>query len=260
MAVITGLALAAGALGFLQNRKAQEYQKASVMASNEAAMMNYELALADRAMMAEQRELQKQFQAEASKAEIIRQEFEEFGIRVGQQFRMEDRRLEGAEAQNQARVAEGSARAAMGAANVSGISPSAVIRLTEAAAAKYIGSLQEEERRDRASSNLQVRDSRLASQQRLISINQPLSGIPGVAPPQLSPVPQSSGFLSALSGLSTGLNMYATLQGAFGARPQSALPSGPAPSSGSFGPSSPIQRLSPGGGVAYGRYLTTPAQ
>jgi hypothetical protein len=187
-------------------------------------MANYRLALADRAMMAEQRELQKQFQAEASAAEILRQNYEEAGIRISQGFRMQDRRLESVEAQNQARVAEGATRAQAGAANVSGISPTAISRLTEAAAARYIGSLQEEGRRDRATSNLQVRDSRLASEQRLININQPLGGLPGVAPPQIAPAPRSSSFMNILGSISTGLQVYSEMGGRFPTGP-SELPS-----------------------------------
>lgn len=219
-----GLAGLGAVLGFSQSRKADAYNRQVATAQNEAAMMNYELALADRAAVAAQRQLQARFQAEASKAEIVRQEYEEVALRIQQGFRMQDRRTEAVEAQTQAKQAEGRARAAAGAANVSGVSPSAVIRLTEAAAARYLGASQEEERRDVAVTNLNVRDSRFATEQRLISINQPLGGIPGVAPPQLTPVPRSSSFLNLMGSLSSGLQLYASLGGQFSG--ESRLPSG----------------------------------
>jgi hypothetical protein len=212
-------ALAGGVLGtylnYSRGSAADAERAQQVAAANQAAMANYRLALADRAMLAQQRALQAKFQEEASAVELVRQSYEEAGIRISQGFRMQDRRREGLEAQVQAVSQRGAIQARAGAANVAGVTARALTRLTEASAARYIGALQEEERRDIATTNLQVRDSRMASAQRIQQINQPLGGLPGVAPPVITPQPRSSSFLNVLGGISTGLQLYAGLGGRF---------------------------------------------
>jgi hypothetical protein len=209
------IGLGVGAATFLGGQQRDRDTRAQVDAANQAAMANYRLALADRAMVAQQRALQGKFQEEASAVELVRQTYEEAGIRISQGFRMQDRRREGLEAQVQAVSQRGAIEARAGAANVAGVTARALTRLTEASAARYIGALQEEERRDIATTNLQVRDSRMASAQRIQQINQPLGGLPGVAPPVITPQPRSSSFLNVLGGISTGLQLYAGLGGRF---------------------------------------------
>jgi hypothetical protein len=210
------LTIGSAYLGYKQQGAQQDSYNQQVAYNNEAALMNYQLALSDREMLKEQNAQQKIFQGLASIAEVVRMEHAEVGARINQSSREASRVMQDEEAQRQALSTRGSAQARAGASGVSGISINAIQRAIDGSAARYRGAIQEESRMDDSMTQLGIEDQRRATEQRLISINQPIGGIPGVAPPTLQEPAYSSNFLNGLSAISTGLGVYSQLGGTFG--------------------------------------------
>lgn len=83
-------------------------------------------------------------------------------------------------------------------------------------ASRHIAALEEESRRDVVNTQLLLEDQQLASQQRITGINQPLAGIPEVAPPGVTPSQQGNFWLDIGTAGLQGLGTYADLGGRFG--------------------------------------------
>lgn len=225
------IAVASTALSFWQGREASKAADRQTEYNNEIALKNYELARREAGARAAQIAAQKKYQAAGSKVEVRRQAEEESGIRLEEHFRKQDRRMESAEAQIQAVVQRGTAAAVQGSSGLRGISKSAVLGEFTKAATRYEGQLQAEERRDTVVTNLSVRDSRARSEQALLAINQPLGGVVSPVAPTLQPRSSSGStqtFMNILGSVTSGLQLYASLDGTFGrttVKPATSTPS-----------------------------------
>lgn len=142
-------------------------------------------------------ETQEKVQRNATKAEQQRLLQQQSAERINQRFQQEQVAQQLQKSNIKAMQARATARVSAGEAGVSGLSVDALTNDLTRKQAVYNFGLQRQLEQSNIATELRMEDNVLGSQQRILSINQPIE--------------QPNYLEAALRGVTTGLNTYATL-------------------------------------------------